>query len=302
MSELKFTKGVDEEHEIKLDAYLIYSEWQSGCAYAGQTATFEVGTSFVGNGAKIKIIGKSENGKKLGKITDTINNNKYIGEFEIPEDVDIGDEIYFEVKLSKNGLDSESARIPVFPAPKVSNLKWSADEARRGDILTLSAEVKKVQKGTEAIITIYEYDQDSAHDKITEFPVTIENEKIEVKWEYEYHEDTDEIPSKEEMERYGGDYNPPEYFFTIKIGELEYGKDQESGILNFRDWIEIFFTNKDGTPVPNEDYILYMPDGSQRDGVLDEEGYAREEGVPPGIVRVEFPNFANVAKKETENE
>jgi hypothetical protein len=302
MPELEYNKSTDQEHEEKLDSFLIYAEWKSGSAYAGQTATFEIGTSFVGNGAKIKITGKSENGKKLGKITDTIKNNKYIGEFEIPEDIEIGDEIYFEVDLSKNGLDDESSRIPVFPAPKVSNMKWSAKEARRGDTLTLSADIEKVVDETEVMITIYEYDQDGAHDKITEFPAIVKNKKVEVFWDYEYHEDTDEVPSQEEMERYGGSYNPPEYFFTIKIGEMEYGKDQESGILGFRDWMEIYFSKKDGTPIPNENYILHMPDGTQRDGVLDEKGYAREEGIPPGIVRVEFPNFANVSKKETENE
>ncbi len=290
MGELKFTKATDQEHEIKLDSYLIYAEWRSGGAFAGQPARFEVATSFVGNGAKISLEGKSEKGKKLGKIKDTIKNNKYIGSFDIPEDIELGDEIYFKVELSKNGLEGESARIPVFPQPQVENLKWSAPEARRGDILTLSADIKNVQSGTEALVTIYEYDQDGAHDRITELATTVENNKIEVKWEYEYHEDTDEIPTKEEMEKYGGSYNPPEYFFTVKIGEAEFGRQQESGILSFKDYLEIELLDSRGNPRGNEKYIITLPDGTEKEGNLDPSGYAKLEGIPPGTFSVSFPD------------
>lgn len=289
--ELKFTKSTDTEHEIKLTSSLIYAEWCSGLAFSSQTVSFEVVTSFVGNGAKIKITGKSEGGKKLGKIKDKIKNNKYIGRFEIPDDIEIGDEIYFEVGLSKNGIDGESNRIPVYPAPKVSNMKWSAKEARRGDVLKLTADVGNVISGTEVLVTIYEYDRDKAHDKIAEIPAEIENEKLELLWEYEYHEDTDEIPSQEELDRYGASYNPPEYFFTIKIGETEYGLEQESGILEFKDWIEITLENDIGEPVPNAEYVVRLPDGQEKRGNLDSDGKVRIDGIPPGRFNVFFPNM-----------
>jgi len=174
MTELKFNKGTDEEHEIKLDSHLVYATWRCGIAYAGQPASLEVGTAFVGQGSKIKIKGKSENGESLGKISDVISGNKYIGSFDIPEDFEIGDEIYFEVNLSANGLSGESNRIVVRPAPKISNMQWSAAEARRGDVLTLSADVKNVYAGTEVTVIIYEHDADGAHDRITEIPAIIE--------------------------------------------------------------------------------------------------------------------------------
>ncbi|UCD93803.1 MAG: hypothetical protein JSU69_08515, partial [Candidatus Zixiibacteriota bacterium] len=201
--EHKFSKSTDSEHEIKLDSTLIYAAWRGGSAYSGQTASLEVLTSFVGNGAQIKLTGKSEGGKKLGKITDKIKNNKYVGEFEISEKIKIGDEVYFKVELSGNGLSGESNRIPVVPPPHVSNMKWSAQEARRGDVLTLAADVQNVRNGTEVGITIYEYDRDGIHDKITTLPAVVQDEKMQVNWEYEYHEDTDEIPTEEELQRYG---------------------------------------------------------------------------------------------------
>jgi len=284
MPELKFTKSTDAEHEVKLDSTLVRASWLSGVAIAGQPAKFDVITSFVGNGAKIKITGMSEKGKKLGKISGEINNNVYVDAFLIPEDIEMDDEVYFEVELPKNGLSGESDRIPCIPPIEITNMRWSASEARRGDVLTLSADVEGVRPLTEVTITIYEFDRDGAHDRITELPGTVRNSKIEVQWEYEYHEDIDEIPTEEELQQYGRNYNPPEYFFTIKLGDVEYGREQESGLLTFKDWIEIRVLNYSG----NESYILHLADGSERRGTFGEDGTAREEDVPPGRCSIEI--------------
>ena len=291
MPDLKFTKGTDQEHEIKLDSQLISAVWRAGAAMAGQKIGFEVLTSFVGNGAAIKIKGLSEEGKKLGKVSDKIKNNKFIGELEIPEDIEIGDEVYFEVDLSKNGLSGESNRIPVIPPAKVTNLKWSAEEARRGDVLTLTADVEDVNEGTEVAVIIWEYDEDGVHDKIAELVAEVKGKKIELEWEYEYHEDTDEVPTKEEMERYGKSYNPPEYFFTVVVNGQRFGAKQESKLLLFKDYIDIELKNQLGEPVPDEEYIITLPDGSTREGKLDENGLAVEKDVPPGKCKVEFKNL-----------
>ena len=294
MPDLKFTKSTDTEHEIKLTSSLVYATWSGGIAYDGQKAKIEVGTAFVGNGAKIEIKGKSAKGKKLGKLTDTISNNKFVGELEIPDDIEFDDEVYFEVKLSKNNISGESDRIPAQPPVSVTNLQWSANEARRGETVTLSANIVGVRNDTEVTITIYEHDQDGAHDKIAELPAVVMDDRIELDWEYEYHEDTDELPTQSEMEQYGGDYNPPEYFFTVTIGEQEYGREQKSGLLTFKDWIEISFCDRDGKPRAGEKYQLKLVDGTTLDGKLDGDGLARIEDVPPGPVRVEFPDSPGI--------
>lgn len=278
MADFKYNKATDSEHEIKLESQLIYAAWRTGRARAGGKVGFEIMTAMVGNGAKIKIKGKSENGEKLGKISDVIKNNKFIGEFDIPEDIDLDDAVYFEVDLPGNGLSGESNRIPAAPAITVTNMKWSAKEARRGDTLTLSANVSGCGSGTEATVTIYEYDQDNIHDKIVEIPAKVEKDKIEIKWEYEYHEDTDEIATDEELKKYGKSYNPPEYFFVIEIDGQKFGRDQESGLLEFKDWIEIQLMNLSG----DETYTLYLPDGTERTGQFDDEGFIREDKIPPG--------------------
>ncbi|MFH1374528.1 MAG: hypothetical protein ABII79_12105 [bacterium] len=289
--DLKFTKSTDTEHEIELESALLSATWRQGKAIAGRMAKFEVRTAFVGEGATIKIKGQSENGKKLGKIKDVIKRNKYVGEFDIPEDTELDDMIYFEVELPNNDLEGESNRIPVFPPVQVFNLKWSANEARRGDILTLSADTNGLRDNAEVTVVIYEYDRDSAHDKIVELPATVMDKRIELQWEFEYHEDTDEIPTQEELDKYGKSYNPPEYFFTVKVEDTEFGKqEQESGLLEFKDWVEITLVDGEGNAITNEEYILHLANGQQRRGTLDGSGRAREDDIAPGTVRIEFPN------------
>jgi len=293
--ELKFTRSTDSEHEIELDSSLISASWRSNRAITGQNAVVEVSTAFVGNGAKIKIKVMKESGKKLGEIKDVIKNNSYVGEIKVPENIELDERIYFEVELPDNSLKGESGKIQVFPPVNVFNMKWSAREARRGDTLTLSAETNGVRDHTDVVVTIYEYDRDSAHDRIVELPATVMNNKMKILWEYEYHEDTDEIPSKEELDKYGGDYNPPEYFFTVKVGEVEFGKKQESKLLEFKDWIEIEVVDEEGTPAADREYTLLLPDGTERKGKLDKDGYVREEKIPPGRcqVQVKEPDDSN---------
>lgn len=290
--ELKFDKSTDTEHKVELDSKIELAVWKKLRAPAGQKVDFEVLTLFVGNGAPIKVVGKSEKGKKLGKITGEVKRNKFCGQFLIPEDIKLDDLVYFEVDLPKHGLWEESNKIPAAPKIIVTNLKWSQSEARRGDEVKLTADVKGVRDGTEATIKIYEYDRDESHDFITEFPVLVKNKKIELDWEYEYHEDTDEIPTEEERQKYDKHYNPPEYFFTIEIEGQKFGeKWEEKGLLKFRDWIEIELKDETGNPMANENYVLHLPDGQTIEGNLDDNGFARIENIPPGNCKFEFPDI-----------
>jgi hypothetical protein len=291
MSEIKHSKSTDSENKIKLDSSLIFAAWRNASAFAGRKAEFEIGTAFVGEGADIQITGKSEKGKKLGKIRDIIKNNVYTGDFDIPDDCELGDEIYFEVKLSKNGIDGRSNSIPVHPAPVVKNIKWSADEARRGNQVTMSADVEKVHDGTEVIVTVYEHDRDGAHDRITELPAIVNGKKTEVTWEFEYLDATVAIPTEGELQQYDkkNHYAQPEYFFTLNIGGEEYGRKQESGFLRFIDRLRFRPLGESGEPFPGAEYIIYLADGTEKKGKLDDNGEAVEEDLPPGQVTIVLP-------------
>jgi hypothetical protein len=288
--ETKFTKSTDKEHKIKLESSILHALWSSNIAYAGSEAGVEVKTMFVGEGGKINITGKSEKGKNLGKIKDKIYGNGYSGKLKIPDKIKPGDMASFTVKLPQLGLKAESNRIRIVPKIEVSNMQWDKKEARRGDTLKLTADVEGVRDESEVKVIIYEHDSDGNHDKIAELPTKVKNKKVEVFWEYEYHEDTDEIPTEDELQQYNKEkhYEYPEYFFVLKIDDDEYGRDLESGILGFKDWIELTLADEYGDPEANKDYILHLADGSKREGTLDGNGRLREEDVPPGAISVEF--------------
>ncbi|HOP07523.1 MAG TPA: hypothetical protein PLF13_09550 [candidate division Zixibacteria bacterium] len=285
---LQFSKSTDSEQEIKLDSYLISVMFNAARAVPGENLPFEVLTAFVGDGCPIKVKAKAEQGGSPGQVEGRMQGNRFVGEIMVPEDTEAGDKIYLEVKLSKVGLEGESARILVMPRIRVTELHWSAQEARRGDTLTLSANITGVRDGNEVTITIYEHDQDSAHDRITQFPTTVRGGSIAARWQYEYHEDTDELATQEELDNYGGSYNPPEYFFTIKVFAAEFGLGQESGLLTFKDYAELLGEDAFGSPLRNGEYIMKLADGSERRGQLNEDGYARVEDLPPGGYEVEF--------------
>ncbi len=170
-------------------------------------------------------------------------------------------------------------------ALNVTNLSWNADAARRDETLNITADVTGVEDDTDAIIEIYEYDADGSHDLITTINTKVKDSKIDVTWDYEYTEDTDEIPTAEESEK---GYNPPEYFFVIEIEGQRFGEEQESELLEFKDFIELILYDGAGNPIPNVNYKIILPDESEREGTLDENGYSKEEDIPPGKVKVEW--------------
>jgi len=302
--ETKFTKSTDKEHKIKLESSILHALWSANVAYAGSEVGVEVKTMFVGEGGKINITGKSEKGKNLGKIKDKIYGNGYSGKLKIPDKIKPGDTAYFTVKLPQLGLKAESNRIRLVPKIEVSNMKWDKKEARRGDTLKLAADVEGVRDESEVKVLIYERSPEGNDDKIAEIPTRVKNKKVEVLWEYEYHGSTRNIPAEEELQKYSEEkhYNHPEYFFALKIDNEEYGKDQKSGLLEFKDWFEISLVDEKGNPRADEKYVLHLPDGSNREATLDSKGYAREENIPPGAIDIEFPNIDDIVSPENKGE
>jgi hypothetical protein len=293
----KFTKSADVHHKITLESSIVYSSWLVGAAGIDCDVPFEVITVFVGEGTQIRIEGKTEKGKSLGKSSGVIYGNKFKSKLPIPDKVNRGEMVYFEVRLPQLGLRNESNQIPAVPPLKVTNMKWDRAEARRGDIVKMIADIAEVDDGTEVKVIIFEYDNDGSHDKIIEIPATVKNNKIELLWEYEYHEDTDEIPTQAELQKYGKNYNPPEYFFVIELDGQRAGENQESKLLFFKDWIEIELSDEDGNPMRHENYIITLPDGIQRQGRLDAKGKVVEKNIPPGNVLIEFPNVEQIANQ-----
>lgn len=291
----EYKKQTDETQVVTLESKIIQVFWGSRLATQEDKIEFEVWTQFVGNKSKIEIKVENKKGKSVAKTKGGVFNNQFRGAIIVPKKAK--ESITFTAKLPDHGLEMKSAPATVIPAIAVTNQKWSQKEARRGDVVKLTADVEGLPDETEVMIHIYEYDQDEAHDFIAKLPVTINDSKIEVEWAYEYHEDTDEIPTDEEKKKYGNKYNPPEYFWVVEYGGKRFGEKQESGLLVFKDWIKFRFEDDVGNPMAEEKYKMKMPDGTQETGKTDKDGFIKVENMSPGSVTIELVDHPNMTIK-----
>jgi hypothetical protein len=284
----------DSPQRISLESHLVSATWKGGAAYGNCDAMLEVITTFVCEGAKVKIKCKTEGGKNLTNVDTQIYGNNLMAAIPIPERVPLGDLAYCIVKLPQHGLEIESNRIPTRPPILIESMRWSAQEAHRGDQLRLTTRfVSEIPDGTDALVIIYEYDQNGKHDPVVKIPATVTNRAVEIQWEFEYYGDTSQIPTEAEMQQHGGHYQIPQYFFVVVVDGVKIGVGQESGLLRFKDIISVSLIDDAGLVVKNIQYKLIFADSSEREGKLDNSGKLHENNIPPGKVKISFIDIDN---------
>jgi len=279
----EYKEKTDKTHQIKLESSIEQVLWTSTAAALKGKVGIEVFTQFVGNNSEISIKISDKSGKTFETIKAKMSGNHFWKQITIPEKAK--EELYAEVKLPKHSLSKKSSGLYLFPIVEIKNAKWDKQEARRGDILKLTADIKGLADGNEAEIQIWEHDADEAHELITKFPVIIKNKKIEAEWEFEYQGDINkDIPTIDECEE---EYQVPQFFFRVIIG-TSYA---DSELLQFKGWVGIELLDADGNPVLNERYRVKIKDGSSIEGVLNEQGQAAIIGIESGKCLVSFPDL-----------
>ena len=58
-----------------------------------------------------------------------------------------------------------------------------------------------------------------------------------------------------------------------------------------KSWIEIEMVDEEDEPVPGEKYKITLPDDSVAEGTLDNNGFARVDGIDPGTCKIAFPDL-----------
>lgn len=165
----------------------------------------------------------------------------------------------------------------------IVSAKWSKLNARDGEKIKLTAQLVGFDPTTKVVFDIYEKNYNKADILIkTQSGLNIKGEKVEFEWAYEYPARDDDLSATGKREH----YSAPVYYFMVKAD----GISARSNFLLYRDWIEIELKDKDGKPKGNEEYIMYLSNGEIRKGKLDNNGYKKEEKVPPVQHRIEFPN------------
>jgi uncharacterized Zn-binding protein involved in type VI secretion len=161
----------------------------------------------------------------------------------------------------------------------ITQAKWSKTDAKVGDKVKLTAQTSGIPTGEPAKCEIFIRDSNYADKLLTTLETKVDNDKIEVEWEFKVDESFDKIQSeKEQTPR----YSTPAWYFKVTSG----GLSTRSNLLNYQDYLELRLKDDQGKPMANKKFRLYLSNGEIRDGQLDANGYAKVEKIPPGNVRV----------------
>lgn len=272
--------GSDKIHKVTLPSAVQRARWTSLAAAAGTNVSGEIYTHFVSDGSKVDVEVRTKSGKAVGKTVGKVAISRCVFWLKLPENVN--EDVYFEAQLQKHGLKARSDLLKVLPPRSITNCKWSKNEARRGDALKLTADVKGIAEGAEVSVEIFEQDPDGANDLVSQLSAPVKGGKIELEWEYDYKDDTVQIPTKDEAEK---GYKNPQFFFRASAC----GASADSGLLVFKDWVELEVRDAGDKPMANEEYVAKLADGTEKRGKLDKDGRAKIENAPPGPIYVEYP-------------
>ena len=192
-----------------------------------------------------------------------------------------------DAAIRRGGLpDAGDYSVKLF---SVFNAQWSKESARVGDVVKLSAETEGYEDGTPARFQIYERDIEGPDKAVVTIKTQVQTDKVEAEWKYQYIEDPEDYPREGSFES----YSFPEYYFEVIVGDQK----ARSGLLEYKDYIEIELKDENGNPIANEEYVLYLNNGEVRRGKVDSNGYKKEENVPPGEWDIAFSNLCNVSEK-----
>ena len=171
----------------------------------------------------------------------------------------------------------------------VSNAKWSKNEADVGEEVELTAEAEGFEDGTQAQIQIYKRDIHGPDVVIETIEAEVSRGKIEAKWTYQLQPDEDQ-EDKEIIVMEDEIYKAPQYYFDVIVEHIT----AHSGILEYKDYIELELKDVDDKPVGGAEYYLYCPNGEVKKGKLDSNGTKKIEKIVPGRYRVRYPDEPNI--------
>jgi uncharacterized Zn-binding protein involved in type VI secretion len=181
-------------------------------------------------------------------------------------------------KIKKTGVKEGNHEITL---KAIVNAQWSTNKAAVGDKVKLKCETTGIESGEKAKLEIFIKDNNFADHLLHTLDSKVDGGKIEEEWELEINQNlTDDQDSKKEK----GSYSSPSFFFKVTAD----GVNSRSGMLTYKDYIELELKDEEGNPVKKAKYTVKMANGVIKEGNLDDNGYAKVENVPPGKVEVTY--------------
>jgi hypothetical protein len=85
--------------------------------------------------------------------------------------------------------------------------------------------------------------------------------------------------------------NPVKAVLDFAIGDLPSAPPTAFQPCQQTHWIEIVLVDQENQPAPGVAYKIVGPDGALHTGALDQNGFARVDGLPAGTCQVSFPDL-----------
>jgi len=159
----------------------------------------------------------------------------------------------------------------------------------------MQVETAGFDDGTVVEIEIKKRDFNRADSAVeTKRGLELSGNKIEEEWVYENPERERVATETQQRTR----YSSPVYYFIVKIDSYT----ARSGILKYKDWIEIELLDNAGSPVADVEYEIHFSNGEVRRGRVDSNGKAREERIPTATHEIRFPNNPEVSDSNTQSD
>lgn len=187
-------------------------------------------------------------------------------------------------RVARDGMKKGNCKVVL---TSVYDAKWSKSTAKVGEKVKISAKTEGFESGTPATLQIYKRDLTGPDVVIDEIDTKVQSDKVESEWVYTILKDQKKTAGEEQ-------YSSPEYYFDVLVKNCK----GRSGLLCLEDYIEIELRDEDGKALANEEYVLFLPDGSVRKGKLDGSGKKKEEKVPPGDFGIRFPKLAEFKNRD----
>lgn len=166
----------------------------------------------------------------------------------------------------------------------IVNAQWSVKQADVGDTVDLKVETAGVKDGEKAKFDIYIRDCNYSDHLLKSLEETVNGDSVKAQWKLEVD---DKFLGVCEEKAENQKYSTPFFFFRVQIAELF----ERSGLLFYKDWIEIKAVNAEGKPAANEEVLIYLSSGEIRREKLDSNGKLKIKKVFPSVCKVEFPNM-----------
>jgi uncharacterized Zn-binding protein involved in type VI secretion len=171
-------------------------------------------------------------------------------------------------KITRDALTAGNCRVVLLD---LRNAQWAKSNANVGDRVKMTAEVDGFAPGTAAVFEVYRRDITGPDSGVVSLESTVQGNKVEAVWEYVLPQRLTEEETKRTR------YSSPEYYFDVVVGNLK----ARSGVLSYRDYLEIKLVEDNGKPIGNVKYRVYLADGTIKEGTLDANGYAKIDKIQP---------------------